>query len=118
MLHLKNFALIYDRGLRSVRLAPAYDIISTVVYDTHSRQMAFSIGGEFEWSHIDRACFSKACDEIRVSRRIFMKRFDDLCDIFEPALQKAADNMTETGFGEAKILAGRLLEKKGCPQSI
>lgn len=110
--HIKNFALVYDRQLRSVRLAPAYDILSTVVYDTHSRQMAFSIGGEFEWSHIDRACFAKACDEIKVSRNIFMKRFDDLCGKFEPALRQAAANMTETGFGEAALLADRLRKKE------
>ena len=111
--HIKNFALVYDRLLKSVRLAPAYDILSTVVYDTHSRQMAFSIGGEFEWSHIDRACFGKACDEVHVSRNIFMKRFDDLCGRFEPALRQAAENMKNEGFGESEQLASRLMERKG-----
>ena len=27
--HIKNFSLVYDANLKAVRLAPAYDIVST-----------------------------------------------------------------------------------------
>lgn len=110
--HIKNFALVYDRQLRSVRLAPAYDIVSTVVYGTHSSKMAFSIGGEIEWSSVDRRCFEQACDEIGVSRNIFMKRYDRLADAFRPALQQAAERLENAGYEESGELAGRLLAMK------
>lgn len=110
--HIKNFALVYDRHLNAVRLAPAYDILSTVVYDSHSRDMAFSIGGELEWSRIDRACFERACDEIGLNRKIFMKRFDDLSERFEPALEAAVEKLTADGFTGAAELARRLTEQR------
>ncbi len=110
--HIKNFALVYDRHLNAVRLAPAYDILSTVVYDSHSREMAFSIGGELEWSRIDRACFERACDEIGLNRKIFMKRFDDLSERFEPALEAAVEKLTADGFTGAAELARRLTEQR------
>lgn len=111
--HIKNLSLVYDRNLKSVRLAPAYDILSTIVYDTHSRQMAFAIGGEFEWDRIDRECFVRACDEIRLNGKIFMKRFDDLCERFEPALSQASEVLTGEGFTGAKDLADRYRMKRG-----
>ena len=110
--HIKNFALVYDRHLRSVRLAPAYDIISTVVYSTHSSKMAFAIGGEIEWSKVGRRCFERACDEIRVSRNIFMKRYDRLEEAFVPALKQAAEHLTKNGYEESGELAERLLAMK------
>ena len=110
--HIKNFALVYDRNMRSVRLAPAYDILSTVVYDSHSRQMAFSIGGEIEWNAIDRESFERACGEIRLNRKIFMKRFDDLSSRFEPALMKAADMLMSEGYTGTADLAARLMDRK------
>jgi serine/threonine-protein kinase HipA len=43
--HGKNFALLYD-PITSVRLAPLYDIVSTVVYPDLTQRMAMEIGGE------------------------------------------------------------------------
>ena len=106
--HIKNFSLLYDRQLRSVRLAPAYDVISTVVYGNHSWEMAFAIGGEMDWYKMDRACFERAADEIGLNRRIFMRRFDDMAARFDPALSKAADAMSAAGYTEAAELAAEI----------
>lgn len=37
--HLKNLSLLYDASLASVRLAPAYDVISTTVYSGSTRDL-------------------------------------------------------------------------------
>ena len=111
--HIKNFSLVYDRKLNAVRLAPAYDIVSTVVYDTHSSEMAFSIGGEIEWGNVTRESFVRACDEIRLNRNIFMKRFDRMNEIFRPSLMKAAKSLSAAGYDEAEELAEILLRKRG-----
>ena len=42
--HLKNFAILYDRPSVNVRLAPVYDMLSTVAYDTKDA-MALEIDG-------------------------------------------------------------------------
>ncbi len=38
--HIKNFSLLYGKDLHSIRLAPAYDMVSTTVYESSTREMA------------------------------------------------------------------------------
>ena len=110
--HIKNFSLLYDRNLKSVRLAPAYDIISTVVYETHSHQMAFAIGGESDWHKLSRSDFEKATEEVRLNRKLFMKRFDDIEANFEDALSAASAELAASGYGAAKDLADAIRQRK------
>ena len=49
--HIKNFSLLYDPDLRSVRLSPAYDMISTAIYNASTREMSFNIGGKRNYVH-------------------------------------------------------------------
>lgn len=42
--HIKNWSLIYTNPLRP-RLAPAYDLVSTVAYTTHDTSLALNIAG-------------------------------------------------------------------------
>ena len=46
--HLKNFGVIYDRPDGTVRLAPAYDIVSTTPYIPRD-SMALTLGGSKAW---------------------------------------------------------------------
>ena len=46
--HIKNLSILYSPNMKSIRLAPAYDIVSTCVYRESSRQMAIGIGGIFD----------------------------------------------------------------------
>ena len=60
-----------------------------------------------------REQFERACDEIGLNRKIFMKRFDNLSEQFGPALRTAAGKLTAEGFTGAEELAQRLMENKG-----
>lgn len=111
--HVKNFSLLYDRNLKSVKLAPAYDVISTIVYDNHSWEMAIAIAGETVWGKIRRETFVDAAREVGINKKIFMERYDDLDSRFERALRDAADEMTAEGFSEAGDIAARILTKTG-----
>lgn len=110
--HIKNFALLYDSRLGSKRLAPAYDIVSTIVYDTHSSEMAFSIGGISEWKELDRSAFERAAKECGLNQKIFMKRFDEMESEFDEVLRRSADEMSEQGYSEARIIADSITEKR------
>ena len=55
--HIKNVSLLYSEDLKSIRLAPAYDIVSTVIYESSTKDMAFSIGNEYNIDKIDRNSF-------------------------------------------------------------
>jgi serine/threonine-protein kinase HipA len=109
--HIKNISLVYDRKLKSVRLAPAYDIVSTIVYDSHSTEMAFSVGGEIEWNKIDRRCFEEACKESGLYKKLFMERFDRMREMFRPSLMMAAEVMKDEGYNAAVDLAGKILQR-------
>ena len=111
--HIKNFSLIYDKTLSSIRLAPAYDIVSTVIYDTHSSEMAFSIGGEIEWKKLDRNCFEEACKEIGLSKKLFMAELDHMAEGFEEALMEAAESMEAEGFSDISAMAHKIIGKGG-----
>ena len=43
--HIKNLSIVYGKDLRSIRLSPAYDIVSTMIYESSTDKMAMSIGG-------------------------------------------------------------------------
>lgn len=108
--HIKNFALVYDANLKAVRLAPAYDIVSTILYDTHSSEMAFSVGGQIEWKKIDRSCFEEACKECGLNKKLFMQLFDEKHALFRDALRRAAETVRDEGFVDALWMADRILE--------
>ncbi len=105
--HVKNFSLLYDPALKSVRLAPAYDIVSTVVYESSTRDMAFQIGGDLSINDIDRNSFRRAASEAGLGERMAMKHFDAMADNFLPALHASAAELHALGFK-----GGSVLEKK------
>jgi serine/threonine-protein kinase HipA len=56
--HGKNFALLYD-PVAGVRLAPLYDVVSTVVYPDLTQRMAMAIGGEEDPREVDLASWER-----------------------------------------------------------
>lgn len=40
-----NLSLLYSQDLKGVRLAPAYDVVSTAIYESSTKEMALNIGG-------------------------------------------------------------------------
>lgn len=40
-----NLSLLYSQDLKGVRLVPAYDVVSTAIYESSTKEMALSIGG-------------------------------------------------------------------------
>ena len=46
--HLKNFGVLYNSDMSNIRLAPAYDIVNTVVYFFKDRP-ALSLSGKKLW---------------------------------------------------------------------
>jgi serine/threonine-protein kinase HipA len=77
--HIKNISLLYSEDLKSIRLAPAYDIVSTIIYESSTENMALSIGGVYSIHDIT-------------------KRFDTMAEKFPEALKKAADALKKQGF--------------------
>ena len=54
--HIKNVSLLYAENLNDIRLAPAYDMVSTMIYESSTENMSLGIGGIYAGT--SRASFS------------------------------------------------------------
>lgn len=110
--HIKNVSLLYDEELKTVCLAPAYDILSTVIYTSSTRDMAFSIGNEYDIKKITRDSFRREAANIGLGEQMAMKRFDYLANAFSDALNKACDELLGKGFNKAIDIYERIRDKR------
>ncbi len=110
--HIKNYALLYGDDLQTIRLAPAYDILSTQIYNTSS-DMSFYIGEEVDIKKISRQTFIDASNELGIGRKMVEKEFDALADKYEEALRQSAEELTNAGFKDAKQMQKQILATGG-----
>ena len=109
--HIKNFALVYGEDLKRISLAPAYDIVSTKVYNL-SDEMSFFIGNELSIEKLTWNDFAMAAGECGLTERIARKAFDEVADCFEKALKNSAEELYAAGFSEARKLKNKILKFK------
>ncbi|MBQ8994791.1 MAG: type II toxin-antitoxin system HipA family toxin [Oscillospiraceae bacterium] len=111
--HIKNSSLLYGADMRSLRLAPAYDLVSTTVYDQSTREMAFFIGEDLQINKITRKSFQSAAKEIGISVQMAMERFDSMRLRFIPALKESAERLCDEGYPMADVLMEKVLTTGG-----
>ena len=109
--HIKNLSLLYGEDLKSIRLAPAYDIISTMIYESSTENMALSIGGIYEINQIGRNEFKEEASMLGLGSRIAMKHFDALAAGFEKAVCQAKEELKEQGFQDIDVISQQILRK-------
>ena len=98
--HIKNYSLLYSAGLDQIRLAPAYDIISTKVYDG-MENMAYYIGDERNIHNIGAEQFKMAADEARISQSVAMERYNHIARNIGEVISKVSAEMASEGFEDA-----------------
>lgn len=111
--HIKNLSLLYSPDLKSIRLAPAYDIISTVIYESSTENMALSIGGIYKLNKITRQSFEEEAKHIGLGTNLAMKRFDMMVSHFQEALDQAVIELELQGFVHAHTLKEKILSRGG-----
>ncbi len=111
--HLKNYSLLYAPDLKSIRLAPAYDIVSTVVYPQSTREMSFHIGNERTIGSVSRESFRQAARDAALGTTLALSRFDRLAGRFQEALALAAAQLADEGYSEAEKLHEKVLKYGG-----
>ena len=112
--HLKNFSLLYNEDGRGIRLAPAYDLVSTTVYTQSTKDMAFRIGGVHSINQMKRDTFLEAAEMVGMGKHIAMQSFDKLADGFEKSLLDAGKQLKEQGFSGIKKMCSNILKTGGC----
>lgn len=98
--HIKNYSLLYSAGLDQIRLAPAYDIISTKVYDG-MENMTYYIGDERNIHSIGAEQFKMAADEARISQGVAMERYNHIARNIGEVISKVSAEMASEGFEDA-----------------
>ncbi len=106
--HIKNYSILYSEDLGEIRLAPAYDIVSTRVYKM-TNEMSFFIGGELNINKINRKSFEAAAEDMKIGQKMVMNVFDSMADRFENALKEAADMLAGDGYKDAKEISEKIL---------
>ena len=111
--HIKNFSLVYSEDLRNIRLAPAYDIISTMIYESSTEEMAMSIGGIYNINEIDKSAFERQARNVGLGSNMAMKRFNDLVSGFKVALDDSKNELVEQGYYDVEEIYNKILSNGG-----
>jgi serine/threonine-protein kinase HipA len=100
--HGKNLALLYTND--GLRLAPFYDLVSSVVYKGLSRKAAMAIGGERRYAYVEKRHWDRLAAALQFSERELWRILAETADAAERSLQPAEDDATAT-FGEVEPVA-------------
>lgn len=111
-IHVKNLSLLYSEDLKLIRLAPAYDIVSTIVYETSTEKMALRVGDVYKLSDIRKDDFEKEAKKVGLGKNIAMKRFDSMSGKFLKAINEANEQLMDKGF-RTEQLKEKILSKGG-----
>jgi len=107
--HIKNYSLLYDPHMEGISLAPAYDIISTAIYESASRDMSFNIGGTRKLDNINEEGFRELAARAGIGEKIAINSYHNVLNRFEGAIKESAKELSELGFYNAGNIAERIL---------
>lgn len=116
--HIKNFSLLYGADLRTVRLAPAYDLLSTAVYESSTRELAFRLGDAYTLEEVTEDSFRAAAKEVGLGEKMALRRLEEMRERFPAALYGATEELTSSGFEKAEELAARICKDAAARGSI
>lgn len=111
--HIKNSALLYSSNMNGVRLAPAYDIVSTVIYKPFRHNMSLYLAGESNLDRINRETFSLAAKEVGLGPKKAMRIFDEMVLRFPMALSESANSLAFEGFENMDVICNDILSLAG-----
>lgn len=86
--HLKNWSLLYDASGVRARLSPAYDLVSTMVYEKLDRGLALPLLGEARADRIGIASFERLADLVSIDRATIVSLVRDTLDRLRDAWRR------------------------------
>jgi serine/threonine-protein kinase HipA len=96
--HGKNYSLIYLPDSPKATLAPAYDLLSTVVYPGLSRKMAMSIGGEYRPDYLHARHLNRLLTQARLGPAAARRRIRSLAAAAPSAARQAHASLAAEGW--------------------
>jgi serine/threonine-protein kinase HipA len=84
--HGKNFSLVYPD--KEIRLAPLYDVISTIFYPELNIEMAIRIGREYSSDKVTPKDFEQLAEDAGLAKPLVRRRVPELATVAIEALGK------------------------------
>jgi serine/threonine-protein kinase HipA len=84
--HGKNFSLVYPD--KEIRLAPLYDVISTIFYPELNIEMAMRIGREYSSDKVTPKDFEQLAEDAGLAKPLVRRRVPELATVAMEALGK------------------------------
>ena len=100
--HSKNYSLLLD-GPGSIRLAPLYDLISTVVFHGTDRKLAMRYGGEYRPAYLRGRHLDRLAQDLGVKPALVRRRAIAMRERTEAAVEEARRSLPP-GFQDRPIL--------------
>lgn len=110
--HIKNVSLLYSEDMTQINLAPAYDIICTLIYESSTDEMGIRINGKTEINDISRSDFEAEAKKCGLGTAIFMKEYDRLAGLLDQSLEEASLELSRKGFTSAGKIKDLIVENR------
>lgn len=104
---------IYDSTLSTLRLASAYDVVSTTIYSGSTRRLSMHFGDATTLDAVSKDSFRKAAHEVGIGEKLAMKRLAAIAKKFEAAPNTTAEELTAQGFSNAAQLRNQIRSTGG-----
>ena len=89
--HAKNYAVLYRNGRPS--LAPAYDLLSTMVYETIAKRFAMNIGGETRMGMLTKVHFAELAKRCDLNPRLVLAELDAMAATLPKTARMLAEEL-------------------------
>ncbi len=96
--HIKNLSLLYSSDLSGISLAPAYDLVSTMLYKESTAEMSIVIADEIRWDRIKKDTFIAASPEMGIASKVIEREYKRLVEKFPVALLESMKELRLEGF--------------------
>lgn len=118
--HLKNLSLMHEGAW--TRLAPAYDIVPTTLFDRFSRQMGMRIGRHGIIDEVIPEDFVELANELGISEELLRRAARELCDALPRSIGEEGERQARTEFEalayDAENLIADMLPRKATLESF
>lgn len=109
--HAKNTSLLHGR--EGIRLAPAYDLLSTLVYDHLPPGMAVAINGMYDGNALRAVHWKKEFSRLGLNESLYGNRFAALAERVTRAIPSARERLQRWGAGNGVLdgIVSRIAER-------
>ena len=100
--HGKNFSILYSKN--GARLAPLYDLLSTVAYPELSQKFAMKIGKRETLADMNQRTWIAFATDSGLGAPIIRRRVTEICDQIIETTSRVAEKIAKQGLNQTEIL--------------